>query len=176
MNYQIAISFAVVFLGLASCTKSESEYHPAVASSQSLDVSICYSEGYWGDIERLKITAPDLPSIYKEISFKPSTVSSKGVEHRCVSFHLPYPDYDNIVWNDEKTYGKCTISVRFESPKVDFTIEFGVTYYLSEIKDLLGGSSIVVTSVSSGAATVNRDFSVTSGFFLFDVSDLKLNE
>lgn len=171
MSILQSISTFVGVLLLMSCTKTQSEYIPATASAQHKGVIVCYEEGFWGQIESLQISAPN---IAKSIPFTPSTVSLNGTDNKCLYFSIPLPDYNQMSWDDEKANATGAVDVKFKSSDVDITLSFGFELHIRAdmTEDAVGGSSIKVSSVTYGSSMIMRDGHTLNDKFIFDIKSL----
>lgn len=154
-----------------SCSKSKTTYAPAVASAQSRGVVVCYEEGFWGSLESLKVYAPGIET---EVDFTPSIIKLDGVESCCLRLSVPLPDMKQMTPGEDPSTMTGSVDVNFTSDAMNLTLTFGFFYHVrTDVpQPFYGGSSIVVSSVSYGASTVQREGNTVNDRLVFDVASL----
>lgn len=159
MNKATAVLTMVAVLAAASCS-NEDEVMPTVVVASAVDnqvlVSIHDTEGnnLAGDtvfLSRLQIDARnDKRAVHGSVK------EIDGVKF--ISFGAPLPREDRVKWNADRTQGRCQETVVMSYGSHRIVLGNNLLYSESpEMKGMLGGSSLIVESVTAGDTLIRRD-------------------
>lgn len=160
----ISLIFAVSVMG--SCSRSL-DYQPVVTSAQSLTVYLSYPDGYWGSLETLVITHSENGKA--KIPFEYGTAPNNAEAGNCVEIIVPRPGHNDLEWSEDMLTAKGHATLAFKSSDRDFVLRFEQTLHFSEKKDMLGGSSMYVSAVSSKTNRVERTGNPFNENFIIDI-------
>lgn len=163
----IGLFFTLLIVG--SCSKSI-DYQPVVTSAQSLTVYLAYPDGYWGSSETLAITHSENGNA--TVPFELGTVPNNAEARCCVKLNVPRPNNNDLEWSDDRLTAKGHATVTFKSSDRDFVLRFEQTLHFSEKKDMLGGSSMYVSAVSSKTNRVERTGNPFNENFIIDIDGM----
>lgn len=160
-------ALVILFYG---CTE-KLEYRPAVASSQSRTVLICYPDDFWGDLESLNIK--HLEKSGADVSFQPKIIEIDGVSKKCIELNAPIPNQHELIWSEDKLSAEGHSTITLNSTKQNLTLKFEFRLTYPENKEMLGGSGMTVTAVNYGDDCIEREDHIYNNYaFYFDISDL----
>lgn len=161
-----ALVVCVTFIG---CSK-QLEYQMMVTSAQSCGVIVTYPDEYWGDLGTLKITHNENSGA--EVVFHPKSIDVNGIGTKCIEFNVSRPNQKELVLSDDKLTAKGYSTLRFNSDTRDIALKFEFSLHFSENKELLGGSSMYVSSVSLGENRIEREGHPFNEKFIIEITDL----
>lgn len=163
------INILIFCLTCIGCSK-QIEYQMMVTSAQSRRVTVTYPDGYWGDIESLQITHKENSGT--EVDFHPKSIEVNGVTTKCIGFDVPRPNQNELEWSDDKLSANGHSTLRFKSDNQDITLRFEFSLHFSENKEILGGSSMQVSSVIYNGKKIDRDDHIYNYSFCFGIEQL----
>ena len=165
--------FSIICTTLAiftiACTK-QLDYEMAVTSAQNREVIITYQDNYWGDIESLVITHED--NKRTPVDFHPMITDSEGMLCKSIKFYVPNPNQNGLEWSKDRLSAKGYSTLVFKSDTKEYSLKFELSLSFSENKELLGGSSMYVSAVSSQDNRVERTSHPFNDKFVIDIDDL----
>lgn len=160
----ISIVFCFALIG---CSKSL-EYQMVFTSAQSRTVYISYPDGFWGDLESLRITHKEKT----DVAFQPKLIDVGGETRKCIQLHVPHPNQNELEWSDDKLSAEGHSTLWFKSRQQDFTLRFDYSLHFSENKEVLGGSSMYVSAVSFEGRKIEREVHPFNEIFIFEITEL----
>ena len=163
--------FLTALIMLHSGCAEKLEYQMAFASAMHRTVMICYPDDFWGDLESLNIK--HLENSGNDVSFQPKIIEIEGVSKKCIQLDAPIPNQRELIWSEDKLSAKGVSTITIRSAKQNLTLKFKFKLTYPEIKELLGGSGMVVTEVCIDNDSIERRNHVYNNYaFCFDISDL----
>lgn len=167
-HFSIICTILAIFTTMA-CTK-QLDYEMAITSAQSREVIITYPNNYWGNIESLVITHED--NKRNPVDFHPMTTDSEGMTCKSIRFLVPNPNQNGLEWSEDRLSAKGYSTLAFKSDTKEYSLTFEFSLSFSEDTELLGGSSMYVSAVSSKDNRVERTSHPFNDKFVIDIDDL----
>lgn len=91
---------------------------------------------------------------------------------KVIGLTVPRPDQKDVQWSEDKLSASGNSSLTFRSETKDITLKFGFTMSFSENKDLYGGSSMLVSSVSLNSKKIERLDDLYVKPFIINIEEL----
>lgn len=143
----------VLCISFIGCSK-QSDYQMAIASAQSREVIISYPDGYWRDIQSLSIKHVENGD--NPVEYCPLSTDSDNKDCKQLKLTIPNPNQKELIWSENHLSAKGYSTLSFKSDNKNFSIIFEFSFDFCDNNDLLGGSSMYVSAVSSKHSRIER--------------------